>query len=374
MSIVCRVSLCREPSLQDLTLAHAECVSAGAQSVLVLACEDNGLHLSEWNQWLRSLTLPVFGGVFPQLIYADELLSRGVVLVGLATDVRVHSLPLTKGLQADWHQRLRDFQLGSSANQTIMVMVDGLASHIETLLEAIYSTATPGSQALGCGAGSLRLTPTPCLFTQAGVLADAAVIAVMPVACQLGVSHGWEVFAGPFLVTHAEGNRVHTLNYKPALKVYRAEIERNSHRRFANSEFLDIAKTHPFGIINVDGELLVRDPIAQHGDSLICVGEVPANAMVYLLKGVPEQLIASAAAAAKTAAAGSAGEQPLALLFDCISRSLFLNEAYPQEVAAVRRELADPVALVGALSLGEICSSARGPIELLNKSTVVAVF
>ncbi|MDZ7925132.1 MAG: FIST C-terminal domain-containing protein [Marinagarivorans sp.] len=379
MSIAIKTLLCVEPSVTTLQTQLAELIAAGAQSLMVLACEDNGLTTADWNLWLRALELPVFGGVFPQIIYGDQLLSTGVLLVGLRIPIEIHCIALPANPKTDWHQQLHDCGFDSTQNPTVMVMVDGLSSNIENLLEALYSNLDSGSdsRAVGAGAGSLSFTSTPCLFSAAGIITDSAMLMLLPAVCYLGVAHGWEIFAGPFLVTQAQGNQVQSLNYKPAFGVYREAVEHNCDARFDNQAFSEISQNYPLGIINADGDLLVRDPITLDGNALVCVGEVPPNAMVYLLSGEPENLIAASAKAARTALSARpvTDNAPTAFLFDCISRRTFLKDQYPQQLAAVLGQFDHPdTLLVGALSLGEIASTGCGPIELLNKSTVIVVF
>jgi len=63
----------------------------------------------------------------------------------------------------------------------------------------------------------------------------------------------------------------------------------------------------------------------------------------------------------------------VAVVFDCISRALFLGAAINDELAVIESALAGCEDIFGALSLGEIASSRAGVIELMNKSTVVAL-
>ncbi|MFZ1724412.1 MAG: FIST C-terminal domain-containing protein, partial [Dokdonella sp.] len=128
----------------------------------------------------------------------------------------------------------------------------------------------------------------------------------------------------------------------------------------------------------VDGDFLVRDPIKRDGAALICVGELPQNATVFLLKGEAPTLIASAGEAALAACResrqhGHAADAGVAVVFDCISRALFLGAAINDELAVIESALAGCEEIFGALSLGEIASSRAGVIELMNKSTVVAL-
>jgi len=57
------------------------------------------------------------------------------------------------------------------------------------------------------------------------------------------------------------------------------------------------------------------------------------------------------------------------LVFDCISRALFLQDHFAQELAAVAQGQSP---LFGALTIGEIANSGRSYLEFFNKTTVVA--
>ena len=98
--------------------------------------------------------------------------------------------------------------------------------------------------------------------------------------------------------------------------------------------------------------------------------------MVYLLQGHSDLLISSAGIAAQTARSAyqdtHPDEAPSVLIFDCISRVLFLDNLFDQELKSIETSLGKHNESFGALTLGEITNSHKGPIDLLNKSTVIA--
>jgi len=57
--------------------------------------------------------------------------------------------------------------------------------------------------------------------------------------------------------------------------------------------------------------------------------------------------------------------------FDCIGRSMFLGDRYPEEVAAMSKELPDNVPLFGVLTIGEIAGRDEGCLEFYNKTIVM---
>jgi hypothetical protein len=139
-----------------------------------------------------------------------------------------------------------------------------------------------------------------------------------------------------------------------------------------HADFFETARKFPFGIERIGGEFVVRDPIAREADRLVCVGPVPQGACVRVLCGHPDALVAAAADARRAArAALPEGAHPYCTLFiDCISRVLFLGDAFRRELQAIESEA---VPTIGALTLGEIANSGRSFLEFHNKTAVVAL-
>lgn len=374
MTILNKAVVCREATMPALEAAMAEILAADAKSVMVFACDASLWHTPDIGSWLAAQSVPLFGGIFPYLISERCLQTEGFVLLGLSVPVTIHALMDLNAPYTDWAASVAKWDAPMGPGDTLFTLVDGFANNVERYLEALYTSFGTEVKYVGCGAGLLSVQGRPCLITPRGVLSHTAMTVSIPSHCEIGFSHGWESFAGPFLVTSSEGNRIYTLNYLPAFQVYKNAIEAQTPYRFAEHSFVDIAKIYPFGISNVDAELLVRDPITVEGNALMCVGEVPVNSMVYLLRGTAKGLISAASIAATQAAQVPGQSGDFALVFDCISRQLFLEQDYQREIDIINNALKDNTALFGALSIGEICTTNAGPAELLNKSTVVAVF
>lgn len=372
------VHLCPTSAPDDVQRGLDVIVRSGAKSLLILACDADRWAPDTIDTCLTALPLPVFGGVFPQLIHGDRRLDHGALLIGLASPVEVIVLDRLSTRGETLHDEIRTRCAAVARSAGLIVLVDGLATHIEPFVESLYSLVGAGPNVVGGGAGSLDFVQKPCLFTNAGLLQDAAIVVGLPFTVGRGVQHGWEILDGPYLVTGSHGHVLETLNYRPAFDVYRECVEAASALRFADRDFFSIAKTYPFGIERLDGDLLVRDPIRVDHGALICVGDVPEHAMVYVLQGRTARLIESAGEAASEARGGSTPprttDPPSALIFDCISRVLFLDAEFDRELNAIRRELGVHRHAFGALTLGEITNTRNGPISLLNKSTVIGVF
>lgn len=372
-----RVLLVERRSIEDLDAAIDRLRKDGSRSFMLLACADDGWDPAVLSTWLATVDAPVFGGIFPSIIHAATCRRHGTLVIGFSETVEIAVVNRLSDRAGMEPQLLASAELLERA-QSLIVLFDGLCPNLEAFVESLYAIVGVRAAVVGGGAGYLDLVQRPCLLSNIGVLEDSAVLVALSNVIDRGMAHGWQRLSGPFLVTRSQGNMLDELNYQPAFDVYRTAVEAHSGQRFSDTDFFSIAKTFPLGIEGVDGDFLVRDPIKQVGDALICVGEVPQNATVYLLKGEVGALIASAGDAARAARAqcqhrGNVANASMALVFDCISRLFFLGAAFDTELAAIESVLAECGDVTGALTLGEIASSKAGVIELMNKSTVVAL-
>jgi len=264
---------------------------------------------------------------------------------------------------------------------TALILVDGLSPNISHFLRTVYHQLGNRVSYWGGGAGSLTLRPRPCVFTRNGVHQGAAILALSSLPSRLGVRHGWRELKGPFVATRSDRNVIIQLNWRNAFEVYRSTVEADAGVTVTPENFFAVASGYPFGIRKEGQEVVVRDPVAvAEGGRLVCVGDVPENAALSILKGEPRLLITAAGQAARDALldGGSAPERPLrhCLLADCVSRGLFLAERFEeelQEIAEGLRHEAGGCETVGMLTLGEISSHGEGYLEFFNKTSVVAV-
>lgn len=372
-----QVLLVEGGSVDVLDVAIGRLREGGSRSFMLLACEEDHWDPAILDTWLKTIDVPVFGGIFPSIIHCAKRHRHGVLVAGFPARAEVAVIKRLSD-RAGVEQQLQNSAAQFDGSQSLIVLFDGLCQNLEAFVEGLYAIMGLRAAVVGGGAGHLDLVQRPCLLTNAGMFEDSALLVALPGAIDRGIAHGWQRLSGPFLVTRSLGNVLDELNYQSAFEVYREAVETHSGQRFSDTDFFSIAKTFPLGIESVDSDFLVRDPIKQAGDALICVGEVPQNATVYLLKGEADALIASAGDAAQAACAerqhrGNVVSPPIVMVFDCISRVLFLGTAFDDELAAIDAALIDCGDVFGALTLGEIASSKGGVIDLMNKSTVVAL-
>ncbi len=374
MDITTDLFFCQHTDKDSLRVLLQRMSETDAKGVLILACSDENWTPSYIDPVLNSFpNMPVFGGMFPYIVYRGKHYSNGFLLVGLK--VLPHITVIKNISAASGMVRKQIDVLSKSVTQakSLLMLVDGLADNIEPFLEELCSFISKGVKVAGGGAGFLDLQKKPCVFTNGGMLQDAAVLVAFDAPVHLATGHGWEIMNGPFLVTESKGNVLSSLNYASAYSFYQSQVEANAGVEHAN--FASMARAYPLGLENIDGEILVREAIHLKDDQLVCVGEIHENSVVYLLKGDPQTLLAAAGQTARSLTGMQTQEDhDSVLLFDCISRALFLGDEFYKELETISNNLYRKNAFFGALTIGEICSNPNGQVRLLNKSTVLAAF
>jgi hypothetical protein len=347
--------------------------SPGVNSLMILACDANGFTPRNIDAILGRAPVAVFGGVFPSLIYGKTLIERGSLVVGLPRFLETRFVPDLSNGAIDYESCL-DLKLpGPSSALTMIVFVDGFARRIGAFVDSLFNVFGLQMNYIGGGAGSLSMKSGPCLFTNQGMVADGAVLALFELGSGVGASHGWTPLSGPYLVTSAHLNTIRTLEWKPALDVYRQIVEKHSGMTFKDDGFFTVSKSYPFGISKLESEYLVRDTLHAGPDQdLVCIGEVPQGSFVYILKGDKPSVIEAAGDARRLALKRFPAhlEAGLHVFVDCISRVLFLGAGFAKELEAVAQ---DNLPLVGACTIGEIANCGTQLLEYFNKTAVVAV-
>jgi hypothetical protein len=361
-----------EPSgtLNGLEQLINSMLQSGVQSLLILSCADNGFTQSSLSPFLKKLPVPVCGGLFPKIIHEGKIYGHGSIVIGFDHTLDIHTIRNINEWIPPRQLCSLDF-FDKKQKAFLLIFVDGLASGIEAFLDEAYDRIGGHFSVVGGGAGQQYFKHLPCIISNDGLLENSAQAVLMPRRLCYDVKHGWEMAAGPFLVTSSDKNRIHTLNYQPAYQLYREALEGLGAQKFADTPFFQISKTYPLGMERLDAEVIVRDPIACEENSLICVGEVPEFSKVYILKGNVRSLTGAAREAVSTARRECRHSMSFMLLWDCISRYLFLNDQFNSEMSAIVEEMPDHIPMIGVLTIGEVVSSRMGSVFLYNKSIVV---
>ena len=320
--------------------------------------------------------VPIFGGIYPKLIFKNKLMEQGCIIIGFEQSVEINLITQLSTLVTDeqLEQVIDQALLVHSPitnNCSFLMFYDSLVSNVEDFIAYLFECLDYQVGIIGGGAGNLEFKQKPCIFTNQGLVFDAIQLVNLQKKITSAATHGWQILQGPILVSEAEQQNIISLDYQPASNLYKALIESSSEYRFNEDNFFEIAKNFPLGIERINSKLVVRDPILINQGNIQCVGNIPVNSMVYLLQGSVDSLLCSAEQAAILATKKiDDNDFSATMVFDCISRVLYLEDNFSKELNLIAKHCKEQT-LFGVLSFGEIVNSESGAIRLLNKSTVI---
>ena len=339
------------------------------EGLMIFSCDANEFSPEKIDKILKNISVPVFGGIFPEIIFENRKYAKGTSLLVLQDhQINIQVIENMSDEQTDIAQEIQNSS--TEEFKTMFVYVDAFSTSIETLISELYYEFGLENNFIGGGAGSLSFVQKPVIFTNKGLLQDAAVLASVQCNSAIGVKHGWNKVAGPFQITKSNKNTVEELDYKPAFEVYKEVVEAHSGQKFSDENFFDIAKAYPFGVSKLGSENVVRDPISMENGALVCVGNVTTDDYVDILNGDVDTLINAAGEAASKAFEQSS-EHNVIVFIDCISRVLFLQDDFQKELDIVSNQNKQ---MIGALTLGEIANTGQDYLEFYNKTAVVGTF
>lgn len=375
MTVASIIKFITSSSLNELSDAITSVVQEGAQSILLLSCSNNEYEQQKINLILTQSPLPICGAIFPKIILANQSYSQGAIILGLMIKPKIVNYTRLTDRYSDF----KDYIFNKSKNIECyqnFVMLSGVSFNIsEHFSNEFYDYIGSDIRAIGGRTNSLD-SSSPCsIYTNQGIINDAIQVIALPCAIKNGISHGWDILDGPYLITESEGTYVHSVNYKSTFEFYRDAyrdiIKNKEESPLTQANFFALAQQFPLGIISLDEEILVRTACENNGYSLQCIGNVPVNSMVYLLKAKPGKMILANKKIAQSIA--KQGRSNTVLLFDCISRDQLMGDDIKSELQAIQQYFPETY-LVGAMVAGEIANTSSGSIRLLNNSTVLGAF
>ena len=248
--------------------------------------------------------------------------------------------------------------------QVVRNIVDGLGP-----LYSLTGGVSAGvNVALDAGQEAQPMEIGPSL--QANTVSTALLRSPAPIG--IGVSHGYKPAGRPLVVTRAAGNLVYELNGQPAFEVY-WKAWGDKPPQIDNPESFAAVRRHPLGLPQIRGEYPVRDLVGVRPDgALEFAAPIPENAVVHVMTGDQEDVIAAARAAARQAIDGLAGRSAAAvIIFDCLSRLNLLGDAADVEIEHIRSVIGDETPCIGFFSGGEVAAPPGFALATLHNKAVV---
>ncbi len=350
--------------------------------VLVLLPEAEKEAVGRIQQACARRKIPVAGAIFPALTEGGAFRTQGAWLLcfdEMPYAALYPNLPHEPGkVAAALDAIAADLKphLGDSRDTTLFLLFDAMVPNIGTLLDELYLRIANRVRYMGANAGSESFKPMPCLFDGSRIVQNGALAMLLKPHHGAVLEHGYAAPTQMLTATSTEGNRIMQIDWRPAFEVYQ-EMARAQYGVEINREnFYQYGVHFPFGIMRANGMILVRIPVALEEDgSLFCVGEVPPNALLTLLKApaVDSAQTIGALTEGLEELGGSPAGQEL-LLFYCAGRRLHLGIDAAQKELQLLAQRSRAAQIAGALSLGEIGGTTRWDYPLFHNATLVASY
>ena len=258
-------------------------------------------------------------------------------------------------------------------HRSALVMTDALAGHADDLVEELTVATSGKYQFAGGGAGDDANYSRTHVFHGTEAFSDAVValelLSKRPLG--IGVGHGWIPAGKGLRVTESDGMRLISLNGLPAVEAF------EDHAQLMGQEFLR-GNPLPFFLHNILGidtgsGHRLRVPLAVDADgSVNCAAEIPAGALVHIMKATADSAVIAARQATESAVENLHGEKPgAALFFDCVATRLRMGDGFGIELDSVAKTLGG-AGFVGCNTYGQI-ARAEGQFGGFHNCTAVVM-
>ena len=260
-------------------------------------------------------------------------------------------------------------------HKVVLLLSDGLAGDQQEVVRGAHGVLGAAVPLVGgCAGDDLKMSRTFQLYNDR-ILSDSVVAAGIASNAPLGIGvrHGWRRVGEPMLVTSSTGNRVYTLDERPALDAYLRHLGVTGPAYPDQEGLAPLALTHPLGLSRPDGEDQVR--FIGGGDfaerSLSCIAEVPQGALVWVMEGHAQSVLEATGTACDDSLAALGGRPPLGMIaFDCIARRAVLGERGIRSEISRLVVMASGAPVAGFYTYGEI-ARIRGVRGFHNQTLVV---
>lgn len=313
-------------------------------------------------------------GQFTSSTHGEDLATA----LALRSSTMAFSAGIGRGLRSDRQaaarQLVTEFQ-GPDAHgfpyRTALLLTDGLAGHADDLVERLMLLTGGAYQFFGGGAGDDANFGRTVVFHDTDAVTDAVValeiLSHRPLG--IGVAHGWQPASPPPRVTESHSMCLVSLNAVPAVEVFESFAARNGDH-FDRAAPLPYFLHHVLGIETGAG-FKPRVPLTvEAAGSIACAADIPAGAIVRIMRASPATTLRAAASATQAAISGLQGNAPrVALFIDCVATRPRMGREFAFELAEVEAVLG-AAAFTGCNTYGQI-ARATGQFSGFHNCTAV---
>jgi hypothetical protein len=326
------------------------------------------------------LHIPLVGAIFPALIHQGAFHTDGVWLLRFDT-MPFYALHADLPVDAEGAERSADLlvqevvtQIEDQRDATLLMLFDAMVPNIGSTLDAMYLRLANRVHYAGANAGSETFQPMPCLFDGNRIVSNGVLMVLLPDHKGAILEHGYQAPQHTVYATSTSGNCISQIDWRPAFEVYQELVHSQYGIQVTRDNFYEHAVHFPFGIVRANHHVVVRIPVMLNDDgSLFCVGEVPPNSVLTLLKSptVDSHETLAVLTDGLTALNGNCAGTEL-LLFYCAGRRMHLGLERATSELQEFEARTQTAHIAGALSLGEIGGSTLHGYPLFHNATLVA--
>ncbi len=325
--------------------------------------------------------VPLVGGIFPALVKDGHFLTSGVWLLCFKETpyfALYEDLP-TDTAEADTaaEKIANDIraQIDHVPDMTLFMLFDAMVPNIGTLLDNLYLHLANRVHYAGANAGSETFQPMPCLFDGTRVVQNGLLLMLLTPHKGAILEHGYHANPHTSYATSTNGNCISQIDWQPAFNVYQELVREHYGEEVTAENFYQYGVHFPFGIVRANHHVVVRIPVMLADDgALFCVGEVPANSVLTLLKAPTVRSVETLHNLNEGLKALNGDiEDAELLLFYCAGRRMHLGGEMASTELEAFAGLTQAARVSGALSLGEIGGSTVQGYPLFHNATLVTL-
>jgi len=325
-------------------------------------------------------SVQLVGAIFPALVKDEQFLTSGVWLMCFE---QMPYFALHENLPVDAAEAARKMediaadiraQIDHQPDITLFMLFDAMVPNIGTLLDDLYLNLANRVHYAGANAGSESFQPMPCLFDSERLVQNGVLLILLTSHKGAILEHGYHAPEHTSYATSTYGNRISQIDWQPAFKVYQDLVREQYGEEVTAENFYQYGVHFPFGIVRANHHVVVRIPVALADDgSLFCVGEVPPNSVLTLLKAPAVSTVETLHKLTEGLVKlnGEVGGDELSLFY-CAGRRLHLGLELATSELEVFKVMTQAAQVAGALSLGEIGGSTLHGYPLFHNATLVA--
>jgi hypothetical protein len=359
-------------TVQNLLNTIDEVLKTEPKALTIFAADGNNFTKPILDPILMSLAVPVSGAIFPKIIFKDELLDKGSIVIAWYNDIAI-----TNYKNIENTDTIKDLVGISSQSQNqkdigeYLIFIDGAVPKLEDNLDVLYKKIGFRATFAGGGAGSLSSGSIPCIFSNDGLLGNAMQTVATNHKSKVTTTHGWQKQSGPHLVTSSNKSNLKTINYEPAIPFYKKHNALFRDHNLKDTAFSSFFNEYPLGIENLDGELLVREPIRYTEDSIEYIGNIPEYSKIHMLTGTKDSSREEVDKELKSIKLNEEKNTDATFIFSCALRDDADQNGASKEIKMLNKHLASSKHVIGSLAMGEIATGPSRLLHLHNKSIVI---